>query len=111
MHGIYDAYRITESPSIATSIQNTIDGVNLEEIISEEQSRLRSANAAKARHGAEWKRSQFADVTSGFQMSMQPPSPWGSKTFEQDFILLIEFSEIEGPKPLVCKNSNIPFFN
>ena len=103
MHGIYDAYRMTESPSIATSIQNTIDGIDLEEIISEEQTRLHSANVAKTRYNPGWKRPLFADVANGFQLSMQPPSPWSNKTFEQDFILLIEFSEIEGPKPLVCK--------
>ena len=34
--------------------------------------------------------------------SYNPPSPWtSSPKFEGDFVLVCEFSELEGPKPVV----------
>ncbi|RDD46793.1 Smith-Magenis syndrome chromosomal region candidate gene 8 protein-like protein [Trichoplax sp. H2] len=101
MHGIYDAYRMAESPSIAASIQNTIDEFDgMTSAKADSTNRLRAA-AAKTRYNIDGKRSQFDDITRGFQTSIQPSCPWTNKNFEQDFILLVEFSEIEGPKPLM----------
>ncbi|EDV24954.1 uncharacterized protein TRIADDRAFT_56403 [Trichoplax adhaerens] len=92
---------MAESPSIAASIQNTIDEFDgMTSAKADSTNRLRAA-AAKTRYNIDGKRSQFDDITRGFQTSIQPSCPWTNKNFEQDFILLVEFSEIEGPKPLM----------
>ena len=36
-----------------------------------------------------------------------PTQPWGNAVFEHDFILLSEFSELDGPKPLLTIPSNL----
>ena len=45
------------------------------------------------------------DIIQGYK----PQNPWvSSPTFEGDFVLVCEFSELEGPKPVVRLNPSSP---
>ena len=51
-------------------------------------------------------------LSSDLIQPYKPPNPWPSSlTFEGDFILVCEFSEIEGPIPLVSEHNVVVYSN
>ena len=78
MHGAYDLYKCRKT---------SIDIGTFEQCINEERVELCSR--------------LYCKLPRGLRYPTEPSQPWVKWSFDDDFVLLAEFSEDEGPRPLV----------